>query len=43
VVPVGPTDKENEVKMYKKYCFKYIPLSNSKDPDPYQTSGSVSN
>jgi hypothetical protein len=24
VGPVGPTDKENEVKMYKKYCFRYI-------------------
>jgi hypothetical protein len=22
--PVGPTDKENQVKMYKKYCFRYI-------------------
>ncbi len=24
VGPVGPTDKENQVKMYKKYCFMYI-------------------
>jgi hypothetical protein len=24
VGPVGPTDKENQVKMYKKYCFWYI-------------------
>ncbi len=22
--PVGPGDKENQVKMYKKYCFRYI-------------------
>ncbi len=22
--PGGPTDKENLVKMYKKYCFRYI-------------------
>jgi hypothetical protein len=22
--PVGPTDKENQVKMYKTYCFRYI-------------------
>jgi hypothetical protein len=22
--PVGPTDKENQVKMFKKYCFRYI-------------------
>ncbi len=22
--PVGPTDKENQVQMYKKYCFRYI-------------------
>ncbi len=22
--PVGPTDKENQVKMYKKDCFRYI-------------------
>jgi hypothetical protein len=32
--PVGPIDKENRVKMCKKYCFRYIPLWNSKDPDP---------
>jgi hypothetical protein len=24
VGPVRPTDKENQVKMYKKYCFRYI-------------------
>jgi hypothetical protein len=24
VDPVGPADKENEVKMYKKDCFRYI-------------------
>jgi hypothetical protein len=24
--PGGPTDKENQVKMYKKYCFRYITL-----------------
>jgi hypothetical protein len=22
--PGGPTDKENQVKMYKNYCFRYI-------------------
>jgi hypothetical protein len=21
--PLGPTDKENQVKMYEKYCFRY--------------------
>jgi hypothetical protein len=36
--PVGPTDKENQVKLYKKYCFRFIPsLKNGKDPDPYQS------
>jgi hypothetical protein len=34
---VGPTDKENQVKMYKKYCFRYI-ISLK-----WQGSGSVSN
>jgi hypothetical protein len=24
VGPIGPTDNENQVKMYKKYCFRYI-------------------
>jgi hypothetical protein len=24
VGPVGPTDKENQVQMYKKYWFRYI-------------------
>jgi hypothetical protein len=42
--PVGPIDKENQVKMYKKYCFRF---KNGKDPDPdpYQTvvSESLSN
>ncbi len=35
--PVGHTDKENQVKMYKMYCFRYSTLSlrNGKDPDPY--------
>jgi hypothetical protein len=45
--PVGPTDKGNQVKMYKKYFFLGShPLWKSKDPDPYQTvvvSRSVSN
>jgi hypothetical protein len=31
VGPVGPNEKENQVKMYKKYCLRYI------------TSGSMSN
>jgi hypothetical protein len=47
VGPVGPTDKENQGKMYKKYrtVLGTLPLRNGKDPDPYQTagSGSVSN
>jgi hypothetical protein len=37
VAHVGPIDKENQVKMYKKYCFRYI--SSLKQ----QGSGSVSN
>jgi hypothetical protein len=45
--PVGHADKENQVKMYKKYCFRYgtLPLLNGKDLDPDQTvvSGSVAN
>jgi hypothetical protein len=24
VGPVGPNDKENQVKIYKKYCLRYI-------------------
>jgi hypothetical protein len=24
VGPVGPTDKENQVKLYEKYCFRHI-------------------
>jgi hypothetical protein len=35
--PVGPTDKENQVKMYKKYCIRYITHLKR------QASGSVSN
>ncbi len=42
--PVGPTDKENQVKMYKKYGFRYVTLfetvrvrSELQDPDPYQS------
>jgi hypothetical protein len=31
----GPTEKENQVKMYKKSYFGTLPLSNSKEPDPY--------
>jgi hypothetical protein len=37
--PVGPTEKENEVKMYKKYYFldiRHHLFGNCKDPDPYQ-------
>jgi hypothetical protein len=49
VGPVGPTDKENQVKMYKTYCFRYITLFEmvrvgsesyqieKQDPDPYQS------
>ncbi len=46
VGPVEPTDKENEVKMYKKYCFRYVHYLfktvgirthiKQSDPDPYQ-------
>jgi hypothetical protein len=34
---VGPTDKENQVKVCKKYCFRYITYLKR------QGSGSVSN
>jgi hypothetical protein len=34
--PVGPTDKENQVKMYKKYHLGTLPVWNGEDPDPYQ-------
>jgi hypothetical protein len=36
--PVGPIDKENKVKMYKKYgtVLGILTLWNGKDPDPYQ-------
>ncbi len=45
---VEPTDKENQVKMYQKYCFRYITGTSLKllsigirikqpDPDPYQS------
>jgi hypothetical protein len=43
--PVRPTDKENQVKVYKKYCFRYIiPVKRQgsqirikrSDLDPYQ-------
>jgi hypothetical protein len=37
--PVGPTDKENQVRMCKKYCFGTLPFLNDKDPDPDQTVG----
>ncbi len=37
VGPVGPTDKENQVKMYKKICFRYITSLK------LEGSGSVSN
>ncbi len=42
---VGPTDKENQVKIYKKSTvLGTLPLWNGKDPDPdpYQTVGSRS-
>jgi hypothetical protein len=35
--PGGPTDKENQVNMSRKYCFRNISSLNGKDPDPYQT------
>jgi hypothetical protein len=37
--PGGPTDKETQVKMFKKCCtvLGTLPLWNSKDRDPYQT------
>jgi hypothetical protein len=37
VGPVGPTDKKNQVKVYKKYCLGTLPLRNGKDLDPYQS------
>ncbi len=44
VGPVGPTDKENQLKVCKKYrtVLGTLPLWNGKDPDPYpyQTVGS---
>ncbi len=33
---VRPTDKENQVKMYKKYYFRYITSLKWKGPDTYQ-------
>jgi hypothetical protein len=35
--PVGPTDKENPVKMYKSIVLGTLPLCIDKDPDPYQS------
>ncbi len=40
--PGRPTDKENQVKMYKKYLFRYFTCLNSKDPEQYQIVGSGS-
>ncbi len=42
--PVGPTDKENKVHMYRKYFLGTLPLCNGKDPDSdlHQTAGSGS-
>jgi hypothetical protein len=37
VGPDGPTDKENQVNLYKKYCFRYVTSLKR------QGSGSVSN
>ncbi len=34
--PVGPTDKENQVRCVKRTVLGTIPLRNGKDPDPYQ-------
>ncbi len=39
VGPVGPTDKENQAKIYKKYCFRYITSLKR----PISGSGAVSN
>jgi hypothetical protein len=46
VGPVGPTDKENQAKLCKKYCYRYITYLFEtvriririkwSDPDPYQ-------
>ncbi len=36
----GPTDKENKVKMNKKYRLGTLHLRNSEDPDPYQNENS---
>jgi hypothetical protein len=40
--PVGHTEKENQVKMYKNTVLGILPLGNGKDPDQYQTVGSGS-
>ncbi len=42
--PVGPTEKENEVKKYKSAVSGTgtLPILNGKDPDSYQTVGSGS-
>jgi hypothetical protein len=36
--PVGPSDKENQVKMNKKYCLGTLPLWNGRDPDRIKQS-----
>jgi hypothetical protein len=36
VGPVGPTDKENQVRCIKSTVLGILPLWNGKDPDPYQ-------
>ncbi len=33
----GPTDKENQVKMYKSTVLGTLPPWTGKDPDPYQS------
>jgi hypothetical protein len=32
--PVGPTDKENQVEIYKSTLLGILPLQNGKDPEP---------
>ncbi len=43
--PFGPSDKENQVKMFKSTDLGTLSLWNGKGRDPYQTvgSGSISN
>jgi hypothetical protein len=41
--PVGPTDKENQVRCIKSTVLGTLPLWKGKDSDPYRTVASGSN